>query len=147
MINDNYNYESLRSRLVSYSNCNKFHKNFESSRQEDLLHITFGELVPEGKIRENNSENMIVLQNDVRRASRCVKILMDSGASASIIHDSFLRTNKLNVTKTSVNKWFTMTGSFLMWYEHKVNIILPEHNMTEHSLTLFHITIKNVITM
>ena len=29
---------------------------------------------------------------------------MDSGANASIIHDSFVRSNKFNTKKTSVNK-------------------------------------------
>ena len=42
---------------------------------------------------------MSVLRNDVRSKSRYVKILMDSGASASIIHDSFVRTDKLILEK------------------------------------------------
>ena len=72
---------------------------------------------------------MSVLQNDVRSKSRYVKILMDSGASASIIHDSFVRTNKFNTRKTSANKWSTMAGSFS-----------PDLNFTAHIIAPFHIT-------
>ena len=85
-INANYNYESLRSCRKNYPNSNKKCKNFESSTQEDLVAITFDELISEDKIRKNDSKNMIVLQNDVRSISMYVKILMDSVASASIIH-------------------------------------------------------------
>ena len=50
---------------------------------------------------------MSVLQNDVHSTSRYIKILMDSGASASIIHNSFVRTNKFMV----ISIWLS--------YEHK----------------------------
>ena len=63
---------------------------------EGLVPITFGKLIPRDKIRKNDSKNMNVLQNNVRSTPRYVKILMDSGASALIIHDSFVRTNKFN---------------------------------------------------
>ena len=63
---------------------------------EDLVSITFDEQIPEDKIRKNDSENMSFLQNDVRRNSRYVKILMDSGPSVSIIHDSSVRANKFD---------------------------------------------------
>ena len=58
--------------------------------------------------------------------SRYVKILMDSEASALIIHDSFVRTNKLNTRKTSAKKWSTMAGSFLTLCEADVKNKLPE---------------------
>ena len=64
---------------------------------EGLVPITLGELISEDKIRNNDSENISVSQNDVLSTSRYVKILIDSSASASIIHDSFVRTNKLVV--------------------------------------------------
>ena len=56
---------------------------------------------------------MSVLKNDARDNSRYVKILMNSGASALIIHDAFVRTNKLKTRKTTANKWSTIDGSFL----------------------------------
>ena len=39
---------------------------------------------------------MSIAQNDVGSTSRCVEILMDRGASASVIHDSFVHTIKFN---------------------------------------------------
>ena len=83
---------------------------------------------------------MSVLRNDVRSKSRYVKILMDSGASASIIHDSFVRTNKFNTRKTSANKWSTMAGSFSTSYEVEVKLKLPELNFTAHIIAPFHVT-------
>ena len=55
-INANYNYESLCSRLVSQpkSNVNKNNSNSNSSTQEDLVPITFGELIPKEKGPLNN---------------------------------------------------------------------------------------------
>ena len=50
----NYNYESLRSRLVSQPKSTENNKDFISSTQEDLVPITFGELIPEEKIRKND---------------------------------------------------------------------------------------------
>ena len=47
---------------------------------------------------------------------------MDSGASALIIHDSFVCLNEFYTRKTSANKWFTMTRSFLTSCEAEVEI-------------------------
>ena len=65
---------------------------------EDLIWIIFGKLISEDKKRRKDSKNMRVLQNDVRSNSRYIKILMDSGTSALIIHVSFVHTNKFNTS-------------------------------------------------
>ena len=83
---------------------------------------------------------MSILQNEVGSTSKYVKILMDSRASASIIHDSFVGTNKFNTTKTSKNKWFTMAGSCLTSCEAEVKIKLPELNLMTHIFAPFHLT-------
>ena len=83
---------------------------------------------------------MSVLQNDVCSTSRYVKILMDSGASASIIHDSFLRANIFNTRKTSANKWSTMARSFSTLCKVEVKIKLPKLNFTSHIFAPFHVT-------
>ena len=139
-INANYNYESLRSRLVSHSNSNKNYKKFTSSMQEDLVPIIFGELIPEDKIRKNNSKNMSVSQNYVRSNSMYVKILMNSGASASIIHDLVVRRNKFNTRKTSANNWSTIAGSFPTSCEAEVKVKLPELNFTAHTFPPIYVT-------
>ena len=84
--------------------------------------MTCGELFPKDKIHKNNSKSMSVSQNNVHSTSRYVNILMDSSASASIIHDSFVPTNKFNTRKTSTYKLSTMAGSFPLSCEVEVKI-------------------------
>ena len=50
--------KNLRSRLVNQPNSNKNSKYFQSSVQEDLVPIIFGDLIPKKKICKNNSQNM-----------------------------------------------------------------------------------------
>ena len=83
---------------------------------------------------------MSVTNNDVMVSPKYVKILMDSGASASIIHEDFVRINKFNTKKTSANRWATMAGSFLTSCEAEVGIKLPELNTTAHISAPFHVT-------
>ena len=85
-INANYNSKSLRSCLVSQPKTNKNQTNFISSTQEDLVPITFNKLIPEDEIFKNNLKNISVLPSDIGSTSRYAKILIDSGASALIIH-------------------------------------------------------------
>ena len=79
---------------------------------------------------------MSIIQNDVRNNSRYVKILIDSGASALIIHNSFVRTNQFNTRNTSANKWSMMGGSISTSYKAEVKIKLPELNFTAHIFAL-----------
>ena len=83
---------------------------------------------------------MSVLQNDVHSTLRYVKILMDSGESASIIYNSFVHTNKFTTSKTSVNKWSMMNGSFSTSRKAEVKIKLPELNVMAHIFLQFHVT-------
>ena len=46
-------------------NSDKNNKNFESSTQNDIVSITFCELIPEEKEHENDSENLSDLQNEI----------------------------------------------------------------------------------
>ena len=94
-------------------------KYFESTKLDDLVPITFSAFIPKDKIRKTASENMSILQNDVRSTSRYVKILIDSVTSALIIHDSFVQKNNLYNRKTSVNKWSAMAGLFSTSYKAK----------------------------
>ena len=61
---------------------------------------------------------------------------MDSGASASIIHD----TNKFNKRKTFANKWSTLAGSFSTLCEAEVKFKLSEFSISAHIFTPFHLT-------
>ena len=44
---------------------------------------------------------MSILQNNVQCGPKNIKILIDSGVSASIIHDSFVLLNKLKTRQIS----------------------------------------------
>ena len=89
-----YNYDSSNSNLVSHSksnnNNNNNNNNFKSHTQGEFYPITFGEIIPQEKIRENESYNISVVQNDVHSTSMYINILMDSITSASIIHYLFV---------------------------------------------------------
>ena len=69
--------------------------------------ISFGALIS----KERNSKKMSPKQNGVRWRNTYVKILMNSGASASIIHESYVNINYFIARNTSANKWSTMAGS------------------------------------
>ena len=56
---------------------------------------------------------------------------MDSGASASIIHESYIS------KKISANNWFTMAGSFSTSNEAEITFQLSELNVTAHISTSF----------
>ena len=99
----------------SHPNFNKNNNDFEFLIQENLVPITFGELIAKDKIQKNNSENISVFQNDVCHPLRYVKILMDT----SIIHNSFVHMKKFNTRQTSANKWSMMAGSFSTLYVAK----------------------------
>ena len=72
---------------------------------------------------------MYILQNYVR-----------SGASASIIHDSFVRNNKFNTKKISMSKWPSIAGSFLTSCKAEIKIELLILNFTAHIFVPFHVT-------
>ena len=73
-----------------------------------------------------------------------VKIFMDSGGSALIIHDSYVHMNNFNTRKSSVDKWSTMAGSFLMLTDAKVKIKLTKLNVMAHIFALLHITSQKI---
>ena len=79
------------------------------------------------KKEKNKKEN-----TDADEKSTYVKILLDSGASASIVHKSYVQKNNYESHKISENVWNTMAGSFTTSYESTINITLPELNPTAH---------------
>ena len=76
---------------------------------------------------------MSILQYYVQSNSRYVKILIDIGASPSIIH-------KFKTKKTSAHTWSTMSGSFLTSCEAEIKIKLPELNFSAEIFVPFHIS-------
>ena len=66
----------------------------ETINQTNLVPTTFLVLIS----KERNSKK-VSRKNDIRRKNTCVKILMGSGASASIIHESYVNKNNFIVRK------------------------------------------------
>ena len=67
---------------------------------------------------------------------------MGSGASALIIHESYVNKNNFITRKISANKWSTMAGSFSTSREAKITLKMPELNVTAQISTPFHVTTK-----
>ena len=95
-INSNYNFESMRSRLVSHHNKNNT-ENFSES--DDLVPITFGLIVSKFdsknssqnvNISSKHGSNISTTNKKINSTKKPVRILLDSGASASIIHKDFV---------------------------------------------------------
>ena len=111
-INANFQYESMRSRLASQQ------KNPQaiSERSHDLVPIVFGKIS-----NPNNTKTKEVRKN------KTVKILLDTGASANIIHHSYVRKN--DFSKKQASRTFdTLGGKFKTTREANVRLTLPELN-------------------
>ena len=54
--------------------------------------------------KEKNYENVSPKQNGVCQKNKCVRFLMDSGASSSIIHVTYVSRNDAIMSKASANK-------------------------------------------
>ena len=67
---------------------------------------------------------------------------MDSGASASIIHKSYINKNNFVMKKISANKWSTMAGSLSISCEAEITFKISELNVTAHISAPFHASIK-----
>ena len=92
--------------------------------------------------KERNSEKVSPKQNSVRWRNTYVKILMDSGASASIMHESYVSKYNLITRKTSANKWSKMVGSFSTTHKAEITLKMPELNVTANISAPFQVTTK-----
>ena len=146
-INFNFNYESMRSRLASHHSNNSTNN---PNTNVDLVPITFGNIISRVNNHDKNSKlkkvkkknNTISIDNKKDNyKNQSVKILLDSGASASIISDSYVTKNDYVKNKTSSN-WTTMAGTFETNRVATVILKLPELNHTAEISEKFHVTKK-----
>jgi transposase InsO family protein len=119
-LNANFQYESMRSRLASHSKLTK--KN--SERSNDLVPIVFGKVIPTLKPLIKQVKHVQKV-----RKEKTVKILLDSGASASIVHHSYVAKNDF-VKNNTKQEWATMAGTFKTTRVANVKLRLPELNPT-----------------
>ena len=72
---------------------------------------------------------------------------MDSSASASIIHKSYINENNFIMRKISANKWSMVAGSFSTSREAEITFKKPDLNVTAHISAPFHVIPNITITM
>ena len=130
-INTSSNHISIRSHLVSQPNNNELIANSEQSiNAMDLLPITFGVILPPklcGKI-STISQNNPVTSDENKNSKVCTfKILLDSGASASIVRKDML-CERHKILKDKKNKWSTMAKNFNTSFVTQIILKLPELN-------------------
>ena len=128
--------------LTSHTNKKRSKNKIKKAiNQTDLVPITISVLIS----KERNSDKVSPKQNGVRLKNTYVKILMDSGASASIIHESYVSKNNFITRKTSANKWSTIAGSFsTLSRETKITSKKPELNVMAHISMKIHMTTRKI---
>ena len=144
-INSNYNYESMRSRLASHHNKNNT-ENF--SENDDLVPITFGLIVSKFDSKNSSQKVNISSKNDsaisttnkkITSTKKPVRILLDSGASASIIHKDFVTARDYSKSNNT-QLWTTVAGTFKTTRTAHVTLKLPELNHTAEINAELHVT-------
>ena len=68
-----------------------------------------------------------------------MKILLERGASASIVHHSYVRKNDFTKSK-NIHKWTTMAGTFKTTRSMKIELRLLELNSTANITVKCHVT-------
>ena len=98
-INTNYSFNSIKYRLVGH------HNKIVKESGDSFVPILFGQVTKKSHYNDEPSK-------------RTVKILLDSGASESIVHITLFDKDKIH-KNTSATNWTTMAGNFLQ--THVVN--------------------------
>ena len=92
-INTSLNHISIGSRLVSQPNNRLISNSKQLFNATDLSHITFGVILPLnpcGKISTNSQINLGTSDENKNSKEGAIKILLDSGASASFVRKDLL---------------------------------------------------------
>ena len=90
---------------------------------DDLAPIVFGE---------------ILKNTNVETRMKNLRVLLDSGASGSIIHSRFVKENKIKQGKKV--EWTTMSGIFKTHGKVKIEFKLPEFNPSQTFHTKLNVT-------
>ena len=104
--------------------------------------MTFGIILPpnpRGKISTNSQNNSITSDKNKNSKAHTIKILLDSGASISILLKDVLY-KPHRILKDIKIKWSTMAGTFNTTYEPEIILKLPELNPSTIIYPKFHLT-------
>ena len=121
---------SIRSRLVSQPKKNFFLNSEQFFNTINLSPITFGVILPPNprdKYSTNSQMNPGYLKEDNNSKVRTINILLDSGASASIVRKDVIYECH-RIIKDKPNKWSTMAGTFNTTIVTGIILKVPELN-------------------
>ena len=145
-MNTSLNHMSIRSCLVSQP------KNILISNSEQLFNatglspITFGVILPlnsRGKISANSQINLGTSDEKINSKVHTLKILLDSGASASFVRKDVL-CKRHRIIEDKKNKWLTMAGTFNTTFVAEIILKLPELNHSAEFYATCHLTNKSL---
>ena len=94
-----------------------------------------------GKIPTNSQINPVNSDENKIFKVRTIKILLDCGASASIVCKDVLHDHH-QILKDKNNKWSTMAGTFNTTFVIEIILKLPESNQSAEIYTKCHLTNK-----
>ena len=104
----------IRSRLISQPKNELISNSQQLFNATDLLPMTFGGILPPnpcGKNSTNSQKNPGTTDDNKNSKVHTIKILLDSGASASIVRKDVLY-ERHRIHKDKKNKWSTMAETF-----------------------------------
>ena len=110
---------SITSRLVSQP------KNKLISNSEQLFYVTDLSSNPRGKKLTNSQINLGTSDENKNSKVCTIKLLLDSGASASIVRKDELF-DRHKIIKENKNKWFAMAGTFNTTFVTEIILKLSE---------------------
>ena len=113
-INTYLKYISIKFCFVSQPKIKYISNNEQLFNATELSPIAFGiilSLSPRGKESTNSQFNPGTTGENINLNVYTTKILLDSGASASIVRKDFLQ-ERHRILKDKKNKWSTMAGTF-----------------------------------
>ena len=110
----------------------------------DFLPIAFGVILPP-KLRGKNSTNSQIspgtLDENQNSKVCTIKILLDGGASASIVHKNVFYKHH-RILKDKKNKWSSMVGTFNTTFVIEIMLKLPGLNHSAEIYAQCHLTEK-----
>ena len=121
---------SIRYRLVSQSNRKSKLNSEQLFDSTDLSPVTFGAILSpklRGKFQQILKLFRLIRMRIKNYKVRTINILLDIGASASIVHKDVLY-ERHKIFKDKKNKWSTMAGAFNITFITEIILKLPEFN-------------------
>ena len=127
VLNSTINKTSIRSKLTSHKNKTRtkllHDKNLQNKKKKEILvPVLTGEVITSSK------------PHKIKK----ITILLDSGASGSIISSQIVHNFKMKTGQPC--KWNTMAGSFMTKHDCLINFTLPELNPTARVKYMVHVT-------